>query len=130
MQLIAALLTVLAAFAPSKGAPIESPIMGSIEAPTSNAPVSPSDAVPFSYNIVNWCEEGYNNFKVFLTQGTVAPTIDDVDSTGGIPSALFDFGTFTVANFGKLRFKQCCDNIYLLTSSNFRAATKWHSTSE
>ena len=62
------LLPVLAVFAPASGAPIESPFMGTIEAPTSNAPVAPATAVPFSYSIVNWCEEGYNNYNVFLTQ--------------------------------------------------------------
>lgn len=106
MHFLSILLPILAVFAPANSAPVESPIMGTIEAPPSNTPITPASAIPFSYNIVNWCEEGYNNFNVFLTQGASAPTIDDVDSTGNIASALYDFGSFTVANFGKPKLDQ------------------------
>lgn len=100
MQFITAVLPILAALVPVLSAPVvESPFMGSIAAPTTNAPVTPEVAFPFSYQVDNWCEEGYNNFKVFLTQD--APTIADVDSTGDIATALYDFGEFTVANFGE-----------------------------
>ena len=100
MQFFTTALAVLAAFAPvALSAPVtESPFMGTIAAPTSGAPVSPAITFPFTYNVDNWCEEGYNNFRVFLTSSE--PTIDDVDSNGNITSALFDFGEFTVANFG------------------------------
>lgn len=100
IMLFATLLPLLAALT-VMGAPVESPIMGSIETPTSNTPVSVSSTFPFSYSIVNWCEEGYNNFQVFLTAGPDAPTVTDVSSTGSIPTALHNFGQFTVVNFGE-----------------------------
>jgi len=99
MYFIAAVLPLFAALAPVFSAPVtESPFMGTIATPASDAPLSANVAFPFTYNVDNWCEEGYNNFKVFLTQDE--PTIDDVDSTGDIPTALYSFGEFTVANFG------------------------------
>lgn len=126
MHFLAAVLPLLGAFAPANSAPIESPFMGVIEAPTSNSPVSPTIAFPFSYSVTNWCEEGYNNFKVFLTQGT-EPTINDVDSTGNIPIALYDFGEFTVANFGKN--DKPVNRIPHLLTVMYRLAPKWHPTS-
>ncbi|GJE89190.1 hypothetical protein PsYK624_052850 [Phanerochaete sordida] len=99
MQFIAAILPLFAALAPTFSAPVTpAPIMGSIAAPTSDVIVSPGSSIPFKFNVVNWCEEGYNNFKVFLTE--TEPTIDDVDSEGNISTALVSFGEFTIANFG------------------------------
>ncbi|EKM60682.1 uncharacterized protein PHACADRAFT_246750 [Phanerochaete carnosa HHB-10118-sp] len=99
MYFLTAVLPLFAALAPVFSAPLtESPFMGTIATPASNTPLSANTAFPFGYNVDNWCEEGYNNFKVFLTE--TAPTIDDVDSTGDIQNALYSFGQFTVANFG------------------------------
>ena len=103
MYFLATILPILAMFSPADSAPVQSPIMGTIVTPTANAPITPTANIPFAYDIVNWCEEGYNNFNVFLTQGASPPTIDDVDSAGNIASALYEFGSFIAANFGKPR---------------------------
>jgi hypothetical protein len=100
MQFIASTLAALAVLSCALGAPVvESPFIGSINAPTANTPIQAESSFPFSYTVDNWCEEGYNNFKVFLTKSE--PTIADVDGSGNIPGALVNFGQFTVANFGK-----------------------------
>ena len=95
-----AVLAILSVVAPAV-AVVESPIMGAINAPVAAAFMAAGSPFDFSYAISNWCEEGYNHFKVFLTAGTDAPTIDDVDDNGDIPDSLYDFGEYAVANFGK-----------------------------
>ena len=82
--------------------PIESFITGIIDAPTSATTIEPNTAFPFAYAPSNWCEEGYNAFKVFLTAGTTPPTFNDVDTDGNIVNPLFSWGEFSVPNFGKL----------------------------
>ncbi|KAI0697172.1 hypothetical protein BC835DRAFT_1270857 [Cytidiella melzeri] len=72
--------------------------MGTITAPTPDATIS--DTFAFAYSIDNWCEEGYNNFKVFASQSASAPTVADLDSNGDVPNALASWGDYTVANFG------------------------------
>ena len=82
------------------GTPIASPFTGTIGAPTALTDIS-EDSFPFAYAASNWCEQGYNNFTVFATQGASAPTVADLDDDGNPPEPLTSWGIFTVANFGK-----------------------------
>ncbi|PSR82957.1 hypothetical protein PHLCEN_2v5927 [Hermanssonia centrifuga] len=101
MQFLATIvLPFLAALASVAGTPLPSPIMGTINAPTASSALVAENPFPFSYSVSNWCEEGYNSFSVFLTQGTSEPTFDDLDASGNPTTAVFSFGQFTVANFG------------------------------
>ena len=97
-----AVLALLAGISPAFAAPTvpQSPFIGTINTPAPSTPIEAGTPFDFSYGASNWCEEGYNRFKVFLTSGTVPPTFDDLDNTGDISSALFGFGEYTVANFG------------------------------
>lgn len=81
--------------------PIASPITGSITTPLALTDIS-KEPFPFAYDVSNWCEQGYNNFTVFATQGSSAPTVADLDDSGNPPEFLTSWGVFTVANFGKL----------------------------
>lgn len=100
MQFFAAAFALVAAVTTVTGAPVESPFMGVINAPTASSILAAEQTFPFSYSVNNWCEEGYNTFQVFLTSGTAAPTYNDLDGSGNVPNALTNFGRFAVANFG------------------------------
>ncbi|KAI0344036.1 hypothetical protein BDW22DRAFT_1355322 [Trametopsis cervina] len=95
MKFFTCSIPLLAAFAPAMGTPLPSPFMGTINAPTSSATVS-GESFPFSYTVNNWCEEGYNNYKVFAVEGASPPTFDDLDSNGDLPNALASWGSFTI----------------------------------
>ncbi|KAI0085703.1 hypothetical protein BDY19DRAFT_435433 [Irpex rosettiformis] len=79
--------------------PIQSPIMGAISTPAALTDIS-GEPFPFSYAASNWCEQGYNNFTVFTSQGAAAPTVADLDDDGIFSGALTSWGIFTLANFG------------------------------
>lgn len=96
-----AALAILAAVAPAVSVPVSSPFMGAINTPTASSTIASEQLFDFDYAVSNWCEEGYNNFKVFVVSSPEAPTFDDVNTDGDIEDALVDFGEFTVANFGK-----------------------------
>lgn len=104
----------LAVLSSSLAAPTSSPFMGTITAPTSETSLT-AGSFPFSYSVLNWCEEGYNSFKVFASQSTSEPTFSDLDSQGNIPNALASWGPFTVANFGKFLQKPSMTNIELIS---------------
>ena len=112
MQFIAtAALAVLAADAPAVSAPVSSPFMGVINTPTASSTIAPEQLFDFNYAVSNWCEEGYNSYKVFVVSSPDAPTFDNVNADGDIENALVDFGEFTVANFGKRNDQtvtECC----------------------
>lgn len=100
LSLATVVLPLLAVFAPAAGAPTSSPFVGTINSPAASATLS-EGSFPFSYTIDNWCEEGYNNYQVFASQGASAPTFADLDSNGEVPNAAVSWGPFTIANFGK-----------------------------
>lgn len=104
MKLFTAAISLFLAVAPSLSAP-PSPFMGTIQAPVPDTTIVADTPFPFNYEANNWCEEGYNFFKVFLTEGTTPPAISAVDDNGNVAGALMTFGNFTVANFGE---QMCC----------------------
>lgn len=75
--------------------------MGTINEPSALSSLT-EGGFPFSYTVINWCEEGYNHFEVFASQGISAPTFADLDSNAELMDALTSWGPFTVANFGEL----------------------------
>ncbi|KAJ3535620.1 hypothetical protein NM688_g6951 [Phlebia brevispora] len=99
MQFLTSIALALAATG-ALAAPVTSPIMGVINTPTASSTIAANESFDFDYAVTNWCEEGYNHFKVFMTSGSAAPTVDDVDTTGDVESALYSFGEYVVANFG------------------------------
>ncbi|THG96541.1 hypothetical protein EW026_g5309 [Hermanssonia centrifuga] len=112
----------LVALASVAGTPLPSPIMGTINAPTASSALVAENPFPFSYSVSNWCEEGYNSFSVFLTQGTSEPTFDDLDASGNPTTAVFSFGQFTVANFVVSTISEASDDSssFLTVVQNFR----------
>ncbi|KAI0078519.1 hypothetical protein K474DRAFT_1660330 [Panus rudis PR-1116 ss-1] len=81
-------------------AAVESPFVGSILAPMEGRVLSSGEIFPFTYQTRNWCEQDYTQFKVSLVHASDAPTFSDVTSSDGtLKNAIWDFGTFTIANF-------------------------------
>jgi hypothetical protein len=97
----ASLLVAFLAVLPASSTPTPSPFIGTINSPTAATNIS-GGTFPFDYSVSNWCEEGYNHFKVFASQSVSPPTLDDLDSNGDIKNANAAWGTFTVTNFGEI----------------------------
>lgn len=70
---------------------------GAIVAPTAEATLVDGQTFPFDYANTNICHSGYSQIEVYLTKDQ--PTAADVNN-GVISNPLFDFGKFTIANFG------------------------------
>lgn len=97
-SIIANAATLLAIFTSAAAMPTSSPFVGTITAPTPDAAVLSGDALAFTYQPLNWCEQDYTEFKVALVP--YEPTFANVtDSKGTLQNALLEFGIFTVANF-------------------------------
>jgi len=84
----------------TQGDPIQSPVVGTISTPESGAVLDAESSFPFQYQTDNWCHQGYSEFNVSLVSGPNAPTFDGVTDTGSVYNAVFNFGVFTVPNFG------------------------------
>ncbi|GJE89188.1 hypothetical protein PsYK624_052830 [Phanerochaete sordida] len=101
MKFFAAVLPLFAIASASVAAqkPPKSPYMGTIAAPARSTVISQGVPFAFQYNVSNWCNEAYNRFRVFATEGD--PSYDDVTSDGYLPYAIYDFGEYFVANYGQ-----------------------------
>ncbi|KAI0782181.1 hypothetical protein C8Q75DRAFT_737699 [Abortiporus biennis] len=82
--------------------PIQSPVTGTVSAPTPGEDIAPGSTFSFHWQENTWCNSGYSSFTAYLYPGdnSAAPGINDVSDSGVLENALFNFGTYVVANFG------------------------------
>ncbi|KAE9388677.1 hypothetical protein BT96DRAFT_926940 [Gymnopus androsaceus JB14] len=72
---------------------------GEISAPTSGVVVAEGDSFAFAFQDSNWCEDGYSEITVWLTD--YAPTTADL-TAGVFPEGdyTYSFGSYLIPNFG------------------------------
>ncbi|KAI0078999.1 hypothetical protein K474DRAFT_1706000 [Panus rudis PR-1116 ss-1] len=70
---------------------------GPIIAPTAGSTLAAGQEFPFEYGNTNICHSGYSQVHVYLTE--TVPAATDVNN-GELADPLYDFGLFTIANFG------------------------------
>ncbi|KAJ3778843.1 hypothetical protein FB446DRAFT_782980 [Lentinula raphanica] len=73
---------------------------GVLSAPTNGLVVAEGTSFPFEFQDSNWCEDGYSQISVWLTD--YVPTTSNLNSTGQFPEGEYDyyFGSFLIPNFG------------------------------
>ncbi|KAJ7450042.1 hypothetical protein B0H11DRAFT_2078207 [Mycena galericulata] len=88
-------LVALAGFAAVGAAPTKR--AGTITEPASGASISTGASIPFNYDDLNWCHEGYTPITIWLTASE--PT--GLNATGGLEGSYIDYyGQYFIANFG------------------------------
>ena len=79
---------------------IEDSGSGTIVAPASGATIQAGTSYDFDFEAVNFCEDGFLNFDVYLLNNP-NPQFSDLNSQGQFTEFLVNYGTFTVAEFGQ-----------------------------
>ncbi|KAJ7040601.1 hypothetical protein C8F04DRAFT_1253920 [Mycena alexandri] len=95
---IGSFLFVVALFGLTAGAP--SKRAGPITEPVAGTSITTGTSIPFNYNDLNECHEGYTPITVWLSDSV--PT--GLDGNGNLPAGTFieEFGSFLIGNFGGL----------------------------
>ena len=89
------------AFAASISIPrqIQSPGTGVIIAPADGTIIQSGSSYDFDFEAANYCEDGYVVFTVYLL-ADLQPTFSDLNEEGQFTDYLFNYGNFTIAEFG------------------------------
>lgn len=102
LSLIAVLSAAAFASATSISVPrqIQSPAGGTIVAPAPGTSIVSGTDYDFSFGAANYCEDGYLTFTVYLL-ADLDPQFSDLNAEGQFTDYLFNYGNFTIAEFGE-----------------------------
>ncbi|KAI0757561.1 hypothetical protein C8Q80DRAFT_106265 [Daedaleopsis nitida] len=80
----------------------QSPYSGQIVAPPSDGTIVGGVDFAFNYAPSEWCEDAFEVFTVYLTEGDVPPPFTDVTEDGALVKGSYEhvFGKFVVSHFG------------------------------
>jgi len=71
---------------------------GTLSSPSNGLVVATGDSFSFAYEDSNWCEDGYSEITVWITD--YAPTTANLNSTGEFDVYSYYYGAYLIPNFG------------------------------